>query len=96
MEEMFDFLQQLLLGNGVLIALAVYILAELLKTLLPHLNKSWIPLIGAIVGVGLGMIIPDFSIGQNLLVRAISGMCLGWAATGAFECTKYWRDKAVA
>ena len=28
------------------------------------------------------------SVGQGMLVKAISGLCLGWAATGAFESVK--------
>lgn len=88
MEEMTEFLHQLLLGNGVLIAMSVYVGAELVKSLFPRLNSAWIPLFGALVGIALGIIIPDFSVGQNTLVRAISGMCLGWAATGAFEAKK--------
>ena len=88
MDEMMELMHQLLLGNGILIAGCVYVCAELLKTLLPRMNSTWIPLIGALMGVLLGLIIPDCSVGQGMLVKAISGLCLGWAATGAFESVK--------
>ena len=50
-------------------------------------------LIGAIMGVVLGLVIPDFSVGQGMLVKAISGLCLGWAATGAFESMKCIKNR---
>ena len=93
MDEMMELMHQLLLGNGVLIAGCVYVCAELLKSFLPRMNSTWIPLIGAILGVVLGLIIPDFSVGQGMLVKAISGLCLGWAATGAFESMKCIKNR---
>ena len=48
MNEMMELMHQLLLGNGILIAGCVYVCAELLKSFLPRMNSTWIPLIGAI------------------------------------------------
>ena len=53
MNEMMELMHQLLLGNGILIAGCVYVCAELLKSFLPRMNSTWIPLIGAIMGVNL-------------------------------------------
>ena len=94
MEEIVALMHQLLLGNGVLIACCVFVCAELVKTLLPQFSRSWIPLAGALMGMILGILLPDFSSGQSLLVRMISGLCLGGAATGAFESMKCVKKQA--
>lgn len=93
MEEVMNFIANLFVGNGIVIAVCSYVVGEVIKSL-GFIDKKFIPLVGAIIGVLLGVAIPGCFEGESLIVSGIMGMALGWAATGAFETFKNLKNKA--
>ncbi len=94
MENITELIDRLLMGNGIIIAAAAYVLAEIIKVSLPAL-KRFIPLIGGVVGILLGVLVPSIFEGSDPLSAAVMGMALGWAATGAFETIKSCRKDEI-
>lgn len=87
MENITEFINELIVGKGIVVAAASYVVAEIIKVSLPSL-KYYIPLIGGILGLAMGALIPTIFPGEDHFTAAIMGMALGWAATGAFETVK--------
>lgn len=91
MENLTEFINELLMGNGIIVAAAAYVLAEIIKVSFPGL-KRYIPLFGGVVGAVLGVIVPSIFNNANPFISAVMGMSMGWAATGAFETFKGCRS----
>lgn len=87
MDKLTAFIDELFMGNGIIVAVAAYVLAEIIKVSFPS-KKRYIPLIGGIVGILLGIGVPSIFEEANTITSAVMGMALGWAATGAFEAIK--------
>lgn len=85
MEKVFELIIQLFLDDGVIIAVGVYVLGEIIKKAIPAIKNDFIPLIGGIVGIALGLTIPNIFVGADIITKAIYGLALGWAATGGYE-----------
>jgi len=85
MDQLIGFISDLLLGDGLIIAVAVFIFGEIIKTFENKKLNQFIPLTGSLIGIALGLTLPTVFINQDIISKAIMGMALGWAATGAYE-----------
>lgn len=93
MENVYSFILDLFVGDGLLIALAAFVLGEIIKSSIKFIKNDYIPLIGGIVGIVLGIFIPDIFPDEHILVAGIYGLALGWAATGGYETIKNLKNK---
>lgn len=93
MENIYEFIVNLFVGNGLIIAVATFVLGMIIKQSIKFIPNSLIPLIGGIVGILLGIFIPDIFPGVDYLTAAIEGLALGWAATGGYETVKNLLNK---
>lgn len=91
MDKVLDFIAELFLTNGIIIAAAAFVIAEINKKL--EVPDKYIPLIGGIVGILLGILIPGIFPGKDIVSAGVMGLCLGWAATGGFETIKQFKSK---
>lgn len=86
MEAILQFILDLFLNNGIIIAVATFIIGEITKGL--AVPNKFIPLIGGIIGTILGLTIPGLFEGRDIITSGILGLALGWAATGGYETVK--------
>lgn len=87
-QTILDFIKELFVGNGLVIAVATYVIAEVVKPLLQEEHRKFIPLGVAIIGAILGVAIKGIFPNDDIIVCAIKGMALGWASTGLYEMFK--------
>ena len=87
MENIIDFIADLFLTNGIIIAVAAFVVAEILKGF-KKIPNNIIPLVGGILGIILGIAIPNLFEGKDIITSGIMGLALGWAATGGYETIK--------
>lgn len=87
MENVFEFILNLFLDNGVIIAVATFIVGQIIKGF-KKVPNSVIPLIGGVLGVILGITIPGLFEGKDIITSGILGLALGWASTGGYETIK--------
>lgn len=88
MDSVYEFIVNLFVGNGLIIAVATFVLGMIIKQSIKKIPNDLIPLIGGIVGILLGIFIPDIFPGKDILTSAICGLALGWASTGGYETVK--------
>ena len=88
MDSVYEFIVNLFVGNGLIIAVATFVLGMIIKQSIKKIPNDFIPLIGGIVGILLGIFIPDIFPGKDILTSAICGLALGWASTGGYETVK--------
>jgi hypothetical protein len=60
----------------------------IIKQSIKKVPNDIIPLIGGVIGILLGIFIPDIFPGKDILTSAICGLALGWASTGGYETVK--------
>ena len=87
MEAVFDFILNLFFSNGLIIAVTAFVIGSIVKKLSIIPNK-YIPLIGGVLGIILGVAIPDLFVGKDIVTSGVLGLVLGWAATGGYESIK--------
>lgn len=87
MENVFEFILNLFLDNGVIIAVATFIVGQIIKGF-KQIPNNVIPLLGGIIGTILGVTIPGLFEGKDVITSGILGLALGWAATGGYETIK--------
>ena len=87
MEEILKFIAELFFTNGIIIAVAAYVVGEILKGF-KKIPNNIIPLVGGILGIILGITIPNLFEGKDMITSGILGLALGWAATGGYETIK--------
>lgn len=87
MEHVVEFIVNLFLEEGIIIAAAAFVVAEIIKSLNCIPNK-FIPLIGGGLGIVLAIVIPNIFADKDIITSGILGLCLGWAATGGYETIK--------
>ena len=87
MESIIDFIADLFLTNGIIIAVAAFVVGEILKGF-KKVPNNIIPLVGGILGIILGIAIPNLFEGKDIITSGIMGLALGWAATGGYETIK--------
>lgn len=90
MENIIDFIANLFLTNGIIIAVAAFVVAEIIKGF-KKVPKNIIPLVGGILGIVLGISIPNLFEGKDIITSGIMGLALGWAATGGYETIKNFK-----
>ena len=91
MENILNFISQLFLDNGIIIAVAAFVVAQIIKGF-ESIPKSVIPLIGGIIGIALGVLIPGLFPGKDIITSGVMGLALGWAATGGYETVKNLKE----
>lgn len=87
MENVFEFILNLFLNNGIIIAVATFIVGQIIKGF-KQIPNNVIPLLGGIIGIILGVTIPGLFEGKDVITSGILGLALGWAATGGYETIK--------
>ena len=87
MENVFEFIFNLFLDNGIIIAVATFIVGQIIKGF-KQIPNNVIPLLGGIIGIILGVTIPGLFEGKDVITSGILGLALGWAATGGYETIK--------
>ena len=87
MENVIEFIANLFLDNGVIIAAAAFVVGQIVKGF-KKIPNNIIPLIGGLLGILLGIFIPGLFEGKDLITSGILGMLLGWGATGGYETIK--------
>lgn len=84
MENVINFILDLFVSNGIIIAVAAFVMGKILKPI-KQINSNIIPLCGGLLGIILGVVIPNVFDGKDPVTSAIMGLALGWAATGGYE-----------
>lgn len=87
MNDVLKFISDLFLTNGIIIAVAAFVVGEILKGF-KKIPNNIIPLVGGILGIILGVTIPNLFEGKDIITSGILGLALGWAATGGYETIK--------
>lgn len=88
MTDIFDFIQSLFIGDGLIIAAAAFVVGLIVKKSLTFIPDKFIPLIGGVLGAVLGLCILGLDVSA-----AVRGLCLGWAATGGHQTIKQLRKE---
>lgn len=88
MENVYEFIIELFVGQGLIIAVAAFVVGAIIKQALKFIPNDFIPLICGVLGILLGIFIPDVFPGNDLITAGIKGLALGWAATGGYETVK--------
>lgn len=86
MENILEFILNLFMEDGIIIAVAAFIVGQIIKSI--NVPNKFIPLIGGILGAILGIVLPSVFVGKDVITCAILGLALGWGATGGYETIK--------
>lgn len=89
MKEIFDFIVNLFVDDGIIIAVAAFIVGQIIKSL--KVPNKFIPLICGVLGAILGIVLPTVFVGKDIVTCGILGLALGWGATGGYETVKQLR-----
>ena len=89
MKEIFDFIVNLFVDDGIIIAVAAFIVGQIIKSL--KVPNKFIPLICGVLGAVLGIVLPTVFVGKDVVTCGILGLALGWGATGGYETVKQLR-----
>lgn len=92
MEQVIEFITNLFLTNGVIIAVATFVVGQIIKSF-ESIPKNIIPLTGGCLGVVLGVLIPNLFPDCDVITSAVMGLALGWASTGGYETIKHFREE---
>ena len=87
MEAVFEWILDLFIGEGIVIAVGTFIIGLLIKKATP-LDNKYIPLIGGVIGVLAALFAPSMFVGDDWFVASVKGLALGWAATGGYEAIR--------
>ena len=87
MEHIYEYIANIFINEGIVIAVGAFVIGQILKSI-NCIDNKYIPLIGGIIGVVLGLTIPTFVEGKDLITSAVVGLTLGWGATGGYETIK--------
>lgn len=83
-EAIYEFITNLFLGDGLIIAVAAFVVGKILKNF-DKLDNDFIPLIGGALGSVLGVFLLGVYADKDIITAGILGLALGWAATGGYE-----------
>lgn len=87
MELILEFISNLLVNEGIVIAVAAFVVGQILKGF-KKVPNNIIPLVGGLLGIILGIAIPDIFVGKDIVTSGVLGLALGWAATGGYETVR--------
>ena len=93
MEKVMDFIVNLFVDKGIIIAVATFVVAQIIKGF--DVPKKIIPLVGGLLGIILGISIPNLFPDYDIITSGIMGLALGWSATGGYETIKNLKKKEV-
>lgn len=91
MESVTNFIVDLFISNGIIIAVAAFVIGRIIKPI-KSIPSDIIPAVGGALGIILGLTIPNLFEGKDLVTSAVMGLALGWAATGGYETIKNIKD----
>ena len=92
MENILDFIMNLFFFFFIIIAVAAFIVGQIIKGF-KKIPNNIIPLVAGVLGIILGIAIPNLFPGKDIITSGILGLALGWAATGGFETIKNLKKK---
>lgn len=92
MENILDFIMNLFVTDGIIIAVAAFVVGQIIKGF-KKIPNNIIPLVAGVLGIILGIVIPGLFPGKDIVTSGILGLALGWAATGGFETVKNLKKK---
>lgn len=92
MENILDFILNLFVTDGIIIAVAAFVVGQIIKGF-KKIPNNIIPLVAGVLGIILGIVIPGLFPGKDIVTSGILGLALGWAATGGFETIKNLKKK---
>ena len=97
MEAVINFITELFLTNGIVIAMGCFIVGQIIKHWIPDevMQNRFIPAICGVLGAALGVMIPGIFPDTHPIICAIQGLALGWAATGGVETIKGLKEGAI-
>lgn len=88
-EFVIEFISSIIPYGGMIIAVFCFAIGELIKTTFcEKVPNKYIPLITAVLGGLLVLVLPTAFSEYDLGARIIYGILCGWAATGAYESFK--------
>ena len=87
MDTMYEFIANLFLDNGIIIAVCAFVIGQILKGI-NKIPNYVIPIVGGLLGIFLGIFIPNLFEDKDIVTSAVLGLALGWAATGGYETIK--------
>ena len=88
-EFVIEFLTSVIPYGGMIITVFCFVVGELIKTTFcDKIPNTYIPLITAVLGGLLVLVLPTAFSDQVLGARIIYGILCGWASTGAYESIK--------
>lgn len=88
MDNVYNFIIELFVSKGLVIAVATFVIGMIIKQSIKFIKNDYIPLIGGIVGIILGVLIPNIFPDTDIITSGIYGLALGWASTGGYETIK--------
>ena len=92
MENILDFIMNLFVTDGIIIAVAAFVVGQIIKGF-KKIPNNIIPLVAGVLGIILGIVIPGLFPGKDIITSGVLGLALGWAATGGFETIKNLKKK---
>ena len=87
MEAVTEYISNLFLSSGLVIAVGAYVIGSIIKTVSVIPNK-YIPLIGGVLGALAGGLVPVLFPDTHWFIASVNGLALGWAATGLDQTVK--------
>ena len=87
MDNILNFIMNLFVTDGIIIAVAAFVVGQIIKGF-KKIPNNIIPLVAGVLGIILGIVIPGLFPGKDIVTSGILGLALGWAATGGFETVK--------
>lgn len=92
MDNILDFIMNLFVTDGIIIAVAAFVVGQIIKGF-KKIPNNIIPLVAGVLGIILGIVIPGLFPGKDIITSGVLGLALGWAATGGFETVKNLKKK---
>ena len=90
MAAIYTWFEQLLVGNGLIIAGGMWVFGQIIKQWIPKWDNRLIPLICGGTGGVCGLLLLGIFGEQDIFIAIVNGIVLGWGATGGFETFKNW------
>lgn len=84
-ELILDYIRTLILGDGMLLVVVSFVVGCIIKSSLDRVDNKYIPLICAVLGAVIAMLVPHIFPDSGIVTSALKGMVISWAATGGYE-----------
>ena len=88
-EFVIEFISSIIPYGGLIVVVFCFVVGQIIKSALcEKIPNTYIPLITAVLGGLIVLVLPTTFSDQPLGARIIYGILCGWAATGAYESIK--------